>query len=88
MRSQGLGQFASIVEIDPRQSTGMVEQGARRASHFILTIRSQAMIHFDTDFLIRAVVRNSPQNIKSMFRSRSRPGAGFFRGLLAMSVLS
>jgi hypothetical protein len=51
MHSQGLGQFAIIVEINQRQSAGLGEQGARRASHFIPTFRSQAMIHLDTDFL-------------------------------------
>jgi predicted nucleic acid-binding protein len=52
------------------------EQGARRAPRIIITSRSQAMIHLDTGFLIRALVRNSPQDIKlrSWLRSNAQLG--------------
>ncbi|MGZ8486321.1 MAG: hypothetical protein ACXWZQ_20685 [Candidatus Binatia bacterium] len=57
----------------------------RRASSS--TRRSQAMIQLDMGSLIRAMVRNTPQDIKFRSWLRSRPSAGISRGLIAMSVL-
>ena len=76
-RSQSAGSVARLTESDIRQSAGVGSEGSRRAPRIIVTTRTPAaMIHLDTGFLIRALVRDSSEDIKLRTWLRSNTPVG------------